>query len=144
MFFLKRALFCSRFLSKKSTSQRPSGISSKSKTLLQVILYLSTFSKKTFGVETCFFLIFRFQDIKQFPTPGNNKKHLFHVKPSGSHFTETLLQTSTPCRLHPGSLYPGISDLCTAPAEGRPNPVQPQPNVRRDKISRSGKTLTLI
>ena len=58
---------------------------------------------------------------------NNQKKTLFHFKPSGSHFTETLFQTSTPCRVHPGSLYPGISDLCTAPAEEFSKPVQPQP-----------------
>ena len=83
--------------------------------------------QKKFGLETFFFLIFRFQDINKFPTSGNNQKPLFHFKPSGSHFTETLFQTSTPCRVHPGSLYPGISDLCTAPAEEFSKPVQPQP-----------------
>ena len=31
-----------------------------------------------------------------------------------------------------------------APAEGRPNLASPSPNVRRDKISRSGEPLTLI
>ena len=55
--------------------------------------------QKKFGLETCFFLIFRFQDIKKCPTSGNHKKNPFHFKPSGSHFTETLFQTSTPCRV---------------------------------------------
>ena len=46
-----------------------------------------------------FFLMFRFQDINKFRTSGNNTKPLFHFKPSGIHFTETLFQTSIPCRV---------------------------------------------
>ena len=55
--------------------------------------------QKRIGLETFFFLIFRFQDIKKFRTSENSTKPLFHFKPSGIHFTETLFQTSTPCRV---------------------------------------------
>ena len=88
----------SNIFSKKLTSHSPSGISSKSKKLLQVILYLSAFSKK-FGLEDFFlkipssFLIFELFSSEFYQNP------LFHFKPSGSHFTETLFQTSTPCRV---------------------------------------------
>ena len=86
------------FVSKKSTSHRPSGISSKSKSYFRRSSTYQLFKNK-FGLETVFFLIFRFQDINKFPTSGNHKKNIFHFKPSGSHFKETLFQTSTPCRI---------------------------------------------
>ena len=91
-------MFFSNFVSKKSTSHRPSGISSKSKQLLQVILYLSTFSKKI-GLDTLCFLIFRYQDNKKFPTSGNTKKNIFFILSLLGVILQRLCQTSTPCRV---------------------------------------------
>ena len=83
--------------------------------------------QKKFGLDTFFFLIFRFQDNNKFRTSENNQKHLFHFKPSGIYFTETLFQTGTPCRATFYFFFRGFPDLGKAPAEGRPKPVQPQP-----------------
>ena len=99
--------FFSEHFSKKSTSHSPSGISSRSKKLLQVILYLSTFSKKVRTRN----LIFRFQDIKQV-SGKNNKKNLFSILSLLGVILQRLCSRQVPhVASHPRSLYPGISDL---------------------------------
>ena len=125
------------------TSHRPSRISSKSKTLLHVILYLSAVSKINRTSKNVFFLIFRFQDIKKCRTSENNQKPPVHFKPSGIHFTETLSDKYSMSRPIQEAYFLGFPTLEKRRRKNAPYLSSPSPNVRRDKISRSGEPLTL-
>ena len=111
--------FSRTFLSKKSTSHRPSGISSKSKKLLQVILYLSLVQRK-YRARNFFLLDFSISGQQKVPDLPN----IFFIWDS---FYRDFVRQVPHVASHPRSLFPGISNLGKAPAEGRPKPVQPQP-----------------
>ena len=67
--------------------------------------------QKKFGLETVFFLIFRFQDNKKCWASENNKK-LFFILSLLGFILQRLCSRQVPhVASHPGSLYPGISDL---------------------------------
>ena len=102
--------FFSELCSKKSTSHRPSGISSKSNKLLQVILCLSAFSKKV-RTRNCFLLDFVISGQQKCRTSENNKKTIFHFKPSGIHFTETLSDKYPMSRPIQGAYFRGFPTL---------------------------------
>ena len=100
--------------------------------------------QKKFGLETASFLIFRFQDNKQFRTSENYKQTAFHVKPSGIHFTETLSDKHPMSRPIQGAYFLGFPTLEKCRRKDAPNLSSPSPNVLRDKISHSGEPLSLI
>ena len=84
------------------------------------------------------------QDNKQFRASENNKTTVFHFKPSGSHFTETLSDKYPVSRPIQGVYFPGFPTLeKRRRKKNAPNQSSPSPNVRRDKLSRSGNPLTL-
>ena len=100
-------------------------------------------SKKNIGLKIFFFLIFRFQDNKKFRTSGKWQKPLFHFKPSGIHFTETLSDKYPMSRPIQGAYFLGFPTFVRRRRKDAQILSSPSPNVRRDKISRSGKPLTL-
>ena len=69
-----------------------------------MILYLSTFQKKQTGLKLFSYGFFDFTASAELKQPKIDQKPLFHFKPSGIHFKETLFQTSTPCRVPPKEL----------------------------------------
>ena len=95
---------------KKSTSHSPSGISSRSKKLLQVILYLSAFSKKSCTYKLFFwdsfeFLVFSSSYLHNFT------KTIFSILSLLGVILQRLCSRQVPhVASHPGSLYPGFSD----------------------------------
>ena len=136
-------IFFLELFSKKPTSRKPSGIKSKSNKLLQVILYLSTFPKH-FRARNFFLMDFSISLLQ--PSWSSRKftktlffnwsllglvlKRLCHrqVPHVGSHFTSSFV---------------GFPTLEKRRRKDAPNLSSPSPNVRRDKISRSGEPLTL-
>ena len=97
--------------SKKPTSHKPSGIKSKSKKLLQVILYLSTFPKK-FRTRNYFLMDFSISLLQPSWSSRKFTKTLFFNWSLLGFILQRLCSRQVPhVAPHPGSLYPGISDL---------------------------------
>ena len=100
--------------------------------------------QRKFGLETVFFLIFRFQDTEKV-SGKNNQKNLFSILSLLGVILQRLCSRQVP---HVGSIQVayilGFPTFVRRRRKNSPNLSSPSPNVRRDKISRSGKPLTLI
>ena len=103
--------FLLEHFSKKPTSHKPSGIESKSKKLLQVILYLSTFPKK-FVARNLLLKDFSISLLQPSSYLRKLNKTLFFNWSLPGFILQRLCSRQVPhVASHPGSLYPGISDL---------------------------------
>ena len=91
-----------------------------------------------------FFLIFRFQDTEEV-SGKNNQKNLFSILSLLGVILQRLCSRQVP---HVGSIQVayilGFPTFVRRRRKNSPNLSSPSPNVRRDKISRSGNPLTLI
>ena len=108
-----------------------------------MILYLSAFSKK---VRTINFFLLDFSisgHRKSFRE--NNQTNLFSILSLLGVILQRLCSRQVP---HVGSIqgayFLGFPTFVRRRRKNSPNLSSPSPNVRRDKISRSGKPLTLI
>ena len=104
---------------------------------------ISKNKKKKFGLETVFVLIFRFQDNKKV-SGKHNKKNIFSILSLLGVILQRLCSRQAP---HVGSIQVayilGFPTFVRRRRKNSPNLSSPSPNVRRDKISRSGEPLTL-
>ena len=97
--------------SKKPTSHQPSGILSKSKKLLQVILYLSLVPK-TNRARNFFLMDFSISLLQPSPYLRKFTENLFFILSLLGFILQRLCSRQVPhVASHPGSLYPEISDL---------------------------------
>ena len=135
------------FVSKKSTSHRPSGISSESNKLLHVILYLSTFPKKL-RARNFFLMNFSISLLQPSSYLRKLTNTLFFNWSLLGLVLKRLCYRQVPQVPHVGShltsSFVGFPTLEKRRRKDAPNLSSPSPNVRRDKISRSGEPLTLI
>ena len=130
--------------SKKPTSRKPSGIKSKSKQLLQVIIYLSTFPKQ-FRTRNCFLMDFSISLLQPSSYLRKLTKTLFfNWSPLGLVLKRLCYRQVPHVGSHWTSSFVGFPTLEKRRRKDAPNLSSPNPNVRRDKIlSRSGEPLTL-
>ena len=104
-------IFFSNFFSKKPTSHKPSGIKSKSKQLLQVILYLSLVPKEN-RARNFFLMDFSISLLQPSSYLRKLNKTIFFNWSLLGFILKRLCSRQVPhVASHPGSLYPGISDL---------------------------------
>ena len=89
-------------------------------------------------------VFFNFTASAELLPPEIDQNPLFQLEPSGTCFKETLLRQVPHVGTHLTSSFVGFPTLEKRRRKDAPNLSSPSPNVRRDKISRSGEPLTLI
>ena len=103
--------FVLELVSKKPTSRKPSGIKPKSNKLLQVILYLSAFPKE-FRTINFFLMVLSISLLQPSSDLRNLNKNIFFMLSLEGFILKRLCSRQVPhVASHPGSLYPGFSDL---------------------------------